>query len=81
MMPFASEIQTLVRSKGSLSPSNDQKPGGTAGRAQFSLVNRPLDWAQGLLQTVQKPSRSSDASNGRGVCYWQSVYTDRQYLI
>lgn len=31
-------------------------------------MNRPLDWAQGLLQTVLKPSRGSNASNGRGVC-------------
>lgn len=57
MVTLALKIQTPGKSKGSLSPSDDQKPGGTVRRVQFSLVDMPLAWASVLFQTVLKLSR------------------------
>lgn len=50
MMLLVLGIQTLVKSEGSLSPSDNQESEGTVRRAEASsLVNRPLDWAKGLF--------------------------------
>lgn len=57
MMTLFLRIQTPVKSKCGLSPNDDQEPGGTGRRLQFSLVTKLLDQAQASFQTVLKLSR------------------------